>query len=172
MKVSLSCLALAVSVGFLEAAQAATTGTLRFEGLIIPGTCSLTAGDDNRTIKLDPVRVADINADTVGNKEFELTADCDSGVSNVIFQFTGTPAIDPWRFANTGTAKGVALWLYSRIGGSVVTITADSSNNQRTIPAVSQKAVLPLGAAYFKVSSDPVTVGTLVSTVTVNITYN
>ncbi|MEG2569590.1 MAG: hypothetical protein RSA84_25610, partial [Acinetobacter sp.] len=107
MKVSLSCLVLAASVGFMGGAQAATTGTLRFEGLIIPGTCSLAAGDENRSITLDPVRVADINADTVGNKEFELTADCDAGVSNVIFQFTGTPAIDGWRFANTGTATGV-----------------------------------------------------------------
>ena len=152
--------------------QAATTGILTFAGRIDAGTCNLAAGDVNRTITLPPVKVSDFDSATIaGAFDFEISAECESDLRNVIFRFTGTPdPISNWRFANTGTANGIALTLYSRIGGVNETIRANNTNNTRTIATSSNRAILPLGAGYFKTAA--VSQGTLVSTATVSITYN
>lgn len=134
-------------------------------------TCDLATGDVNRTISLDPVQVGAFNnATTAGPRNFELTANC-TNASNVTFRFSGTPAPGNDRlFANTGTAGGVALWLYSRIGGGIQNILANGTENTRTVPVSGGRAVLPLGAAYHK--NGTVSQGRLETTATVNITYN
>ncbi|OPA94544.1 fimbrial protein [Pseudomonas fluorescens] len=134
-------------------------------------TCDLAAGDVNRTITLPSIKVSDLtNATSAGAFDFNLTANC-SNASSVTFRFTGTPAAnDTWRFANTGTAGGTALWLYSRIGGINQTIRANGTDSTRAVAVSNNRAVLPLGAAYFKTGT--VSQGTLASTATVNITYN
>ncbi|MFC6339122.1 fimbrial protein [Pseudomonas sp. CCM 7891] len=134
-------------------------------------TCDLAAGDVNRTISLGPVQVSAFqNVTTAGARDFELTANC-SDASNVTFSFSGPPAPgNDQLFANTGTAGGVALWLYSRIGGGIQNIPANGTENARTLVVSGNRAVLPLGAAYHK--NGTVSQGTLVSTATVNITYN
>ena len=131
-------------------------------------TCDLATGDVNRTIPLPTVRVnAFNNANSAGASNFELTANC-SNASNVTFRFTGAPAPgNASLFSNTGSAGGVALWLYSRTSGANQTI---SNNGTRTVAVSGNRAVLPLGAAYYK--NGTVGAGTLVSTATVNITYN
>ncbi|WP_445177491.1 fimbrial protein [Pseudomonas sp. McL0111] len=134
-------------------------------------TCDLAAGDVSRTITLDTIKRADFVGQWAGLKIFEITANC-TAVSRVTFSFSGTPAPgDGWRYANTGTATGIGLWLYSLIGGVRETITPNTGNYQRTVNVVSGKAVLPGGMGYFKTTGNPITSGTLVSTVTVNITY-
>lgn len=134
-------------------------------------TCDLAAGDANRTISLDPVQVGAFeHSTTVGAREFELSAQC-TNASNVTFSFSGTPAPGNDRlFANTGTAGGVALWLYSRLDGGVQNILANGTENSRTVPVSGNRAVLPLGAAYHL--NGTVSQGTLASTATVTITYN
>ncbi|MDE1529363.1 fimbrial protein [Pseudomonas carnis] len=134
-------------------------------------TCSLEAGDVNRSIDLDPVQVSAFNSSPyAGARNFELTANC-SDATNVTFRFSGAPSPENnLLFANTGTARGVALWLYSRINGTNQTIPANGSDNERTLVVSGNRAVLPLGAAYHK--SGTVDQGTLISTATVNITYN
>ncbi|WP_141063083.1 fimbrial protein [Pseudomonas lactucae] len=134
-------------------------------------TCDLAAGDVSRTITLDSVKASAFqNATSAGARNFDLTANC-SNASSVTFRFTGTPAVgDTWRFANTGTAAGIALWLYSRIGGANQTLRADGTDSARTVAVYNDRAVLPLGAAYFKTGT--VRQGSLASTTTVNITYN
>ena len=134
-------------------------------------TCDLATGDANRTISLDPVKVSTLQNTTYANqRNFELTANC-TNASNVTFRFSGTPAPGNDRlFANTGTAGGVALWLYSRIGGGTQNILANGTENTRTVPVSGGRAVLPLGAAYYK--NGTVSQGRLETTATVNITYN
>ncbi|MBH3367430.1 type 1 fimbrial protein [Pseudomonas carnis] len=134
-------------------------------------TCDLAAGDVNRTITLDPVQVSAFNSEPfAGAHTFELSANCNDA-ANVTFRFTGAPSSENnLLFANTGTAGGVALWLYSRINGTNRTIPANGSDNERTLVVTGNRAVLPLGAAYHK--SGTVGQGTLISTATVNITYN
>lgn len=134
-------------------------------------TCELSAGDLNRTITLDPVHLSALqHATSAGATPFELTAQCNN-VANVTFRFTGAPAAGNDRlFANTGTAGGVALWLYSRIDGGIQDILANGTGNTRTVAVTANRAVLPLGAAYH--NNGAVSQGTLISTATVTITYN
>lgn len=134
-------------------------------------TCDLATGDVNRAISLPPIKVSTLQQSTfAGEHSFDLTANC-TGAANVSFVFSGAPAPGNDRlFANTGTAGGVALWLYSRLNGSVQNITPNGAENTRTVPVSGNRAVLPLGAAYHR--NGVVSQGTLVSTATVNITYD
>ncbi|WP_330210053.1 fimbrial protein [Pseudomonas sp. AM4(2022)] len=134
-------------------------------------TCDLAAGDINRTITLDPVPVSAFNnAPLAGARDFELTANCNDATA-VTFRFSGSPAPgNTLLFANTGTARGVALWLASRIDGVTRPLPANGSDNERTLVVSGNRAVLPLSAAYHK--NGTVGQGTLTSTATVNITYN
>ncbi|MDQ0651168.1 fimbrial protein [Pseudomonas cedrina] len=132
-------------------------------------TCDLAAGDVNRTVALPTVRVGDFRtANSAGATPFDLSANC-SNASNVTFRFSGTAASgDAARFANTGSARGLGLWLYAR--GNNSTITPSGTTSSRTITVSNNRAVLPLGAAYFKTGT--VGQGTFASTATVSITYN
>lgn len=134
-------------------------------------TCDLAMGDVNRTISLDPIKVSSLRqATSAGERHFDLTANC-NGATNVTFVFSGIPAPGNDRlFANTGTAGGVALWLYSRLNGSVQNIPPSGPENTRTVTVSGNQAVLPLGAAYHQ--NGTVSQGTLLSTATVNITYD
>lgn len=132
-------------------------------------TCDLAVGDVNRTVTLDTVRLSNFTGTWLAKKTFDISANC-RNASNVTFRFTGTPATGNAAIFhnNGGTATGVGLWLYSRIGGAEATL---SHNGSRTVTVSSDRAVLPLGAAYHK-TTGTLTKGTLVSTVTVNISYN
>ncbi|KTC49190.1 hypothetical protein AO262_22230 [Pseudomonas fluorescens ABAC62] len=78
-------------------------------------TCDLATDDINRTVVLDPVKVSAFqNSPFAGTRHFELTATC-SNAADVTFRFSGTAAPgNDLLYANTGTAAGVGLWLYSR----------------------------------------------------------
>ena len=167
-------LLLAIIAGLASTvAQAATTGSLRFAGQVNAGTCNLVAGDVNRTIPLPPVKISDFAASNgVGTLDFDISADCESDIRNVTFLFTGTAAVgNGVLFANTGTSAGTALWLLHR-ATSLYTIPANGSaaERSRTVATSSRKAVIPLRAGYHK--NGNITQGTLVSAVTVSITYN
>lgn len=154
--------------------QAATTGTLRFAGQVDAGTCNLAAGDENRTITLPTIKIADFDAaSSAGAFDFEIAADCESDIRNVIFLFAGTPSAgNATLFANTGTSKGTALSLAHRTS-PVYPIPANGTEAQRsrTIATSSNKATIPLTAAYQK-TGEAITQGSLDSAVTVSITYN
>lgn len=173
MKLRSLPLLLAITAGLAStAAQAATTGTLRFVGQVNAGTCNLSAGDENRTITLPTVKVPDFNdSSPVGRHPFELTADCESDIKNVLFLFTGTPSAGNGAlFSNTGTSGGTALQLSHR---NVAYIPANGTVAQRTrqIATSGGKAVLPMDADYGKTGA-AITAGSLASVVTVSITYN
>lgn len=129
-------------------------------------TCDLAAGDVNRTITLPTIKVSALrDAVYAGTHNFDLTANC-TNATNVTFRFTGTPAPgNTALFANTGTAGGIGLWLSTR--GHTATI---APNSTRQVGVSSNRAILPLSVAYHRNGS--VSQGTLVSTATVNITYN
>ncbi|MFQ6349521.1 fimbrial protein [Pseudomonas sp. R11F] len=168
-------IALAITASLAtNAAHAATTGTLNFRGQVNAGTCNLAAGDVNRTITLPTVKISDFDSvNFTGAHNFEISADCESDIRNVVFLFAGTvSAGNGLLFANTGTSAGTALWLAHRAAPHT-TIPANGTPAQRsrTIPTSGNKAVLPLQVAYHK-TGVPITQGTLVSAVTVSITYN
>jgi len=158
MKTYLIPLALAlVAIAQASATETLNPGNLRFEGTIEGGTCNLIADDAERTISLPPVKI----------NHFEGV----DSAGSITFTFQGTPApSDGARFANTGDASGLALWLYSNLGGVQQTIRADGSDSARTLTPSGGQAVLPLGAAYWK--SGAVSEGSLESLATVDVTYN
>lgn len=155
-------------------AQAATTGTLTFAGQVDAGTCNLAAGDENRTITLPTIKISDLDATpSAGQLDFEVSADCESDIRNVIFLFTGTPSAGNGElFTNTGGSKGTALLLAHR-APALSTIPANGTPDQRsrTVATSGNKAVLALAAAYHK-TGEAITQGSLASAVTLSITYN
>lgn len=83
--------------------HAATTGTLRFTGQVNAGTCNLAAGDENRTITLPTIKISDLDAtSSAGAFDFEISAECESDLRNVIFLFAGTASAgNATLFSNT-----------------------------------------------------------------------
>ena len=174
MKLQRLPLLLAITAGLANtAAQAATTGTLRFVGQVNAGTCNLAAGDENRTITLPTIKISDLDASAyAGRLDFEISADCETDIRNVIFQFTGTAdAGNGVLFSNTGTSGGTALWLLSRSPDATLPANGSVAQRSRTVATSGNKALLPLSAAYHK-NGAAITQGTLASAVTVSITYN
>ncbi|MFJ3461680.1 fimbrial protein [Achromobacter spanius] len=135
------------------------------------GTCSLAAGDVNRTVYLPRTKPADLApvGKSAGKTPFTLTVNnCTAGTNTAQFTFEGTPdPANPSVFANTGTAKGVAVNL-----GSVdddTTIRADGTNNLKIARVQGGSGVLNLYAQY--VATGEVQAGTVNSKITMNITY-
>ncbi|MDQ0651167.1 fimbrial protein [Pseudomonas cedrina] len=153
--------------------NAATTGSLGFAGQVDGGTCNLAAGDVSRTITLPTVKVSDFDSSTnVGQTPFQVTAECESDIRNVTFLFTGTADSDNGLlFNNTGSATGLGVWL--RAGATATTIPANGTEleRSRTVATTASKAVLDASAAYHK-NNAAVGRGTLVSAVTLSITYD
>ncbi|MBF6028195.1 type 1 fimbrial protein [Pseudomonas sp. P115] len=175
MKVQAMPLLLAITASLVvNTAHAATTGTLQFRGQVNAGTCNLASGDVNRTVTLPTIKISDFGAlPYTGALNFEISADCESDIRNVTFLFAGTASAgNPALFANTGSSGGTALWLKHR-ATPLYTIPANGTAAQRsrTIATSASKAVLPLTVEYHKTGA-AVTQGTLVSAVTVSITYN
>jgi major type 1 subunit fimbrin (pilin) len=167
-------LTMTASLASLPAVHADTSGTLNFTGQVNAGTCDLAAGDLNRSLALPAIKISDFDAaSTAGSIDFEISAECDSDIRKVVFQFGGTPAeANPLLFSNTGTSNGTALVLSHR-AAKAYAIPANGTVEQRsrTIATKSKKAVIPLTAAYHK-TGVAITQGTLASAVTVSITYN
>lgn len=155
------------------ATQAATTGTLRFVGQVNAGTCNLSAGDENRTITLPTIKIPDLDSSAyAGRFDFEISAECESDIRNVIFLFAGTAdTANGVLFSNTGTSKGTALWLLSRNPDATIAANGTVAQRSRTVATSANKALLRLSAAYHK-NGVAITQGTLASAVTVSITYN
>jgi type 1 fimbria pilin len=104
-----------------------------------------------------------------GNTPFSLTVTNCSAVTNTAqFTFQGTSDVNnPLAFANTGTAKGVAIQLYHSADGSE--IHADGTNNLKILKIQNGSGVLNLSAQY--IATAPIEPGTVNTAVAVNITY-
>ncbi|MGL4602840.1 MAG: fimbrial protein [Iodobacter sp.] len=139
---------------------------------IIPKTCELRVGDINRTLTLPTVAAGSLPdiGSKAGRSNFELSAgNCSAGLKNAKFTFYGTPDNNNnTLFANSGTAKGVAIHLGTRIDNK--TIAANGVNNDRVADINSGSVELPLFVEYMR--TDTVSAGTVLSTVTFNIDYN
>lgn len=146
--------------------------TFNLTGTILQGTCEWVVGDDDRKILFDPIDVTAFPAaGGVGFKTFTLRLrNCTPGLTRATFVFSGTSdANDVTRFANNGTAGGVAVELQSSDGS---TIAADGSNSSRTVPVTSGNATIQLRAGYWRIGARPLTSGLLSSVALVSVSYN
>lgn len=178
MNISTLPLLLAITLGATAtaatAATATATGSLSFAGQLNAGTCNLASGDVSRTITLPTIKISDLDESKwAGGQDFELTAECESDISNVTFIFAGTPSTgNAALFANTGTSGGVALWLvHKQTTNGTIPANGTPAERSRTVATINKKAVIPLMGAYYKTGA-ALSQGTLVSGVTVSITYN
>lgn len=157
-------------------ARAVQTTDITINGTIEAGTCEVSAGDVNKLVTLDTIKVSDVTATgIVAPKTFALTADCDAGLSNAIFTFTGTKEdLDPPRFKNvesaTDAAKGVGVEL-EQVGDSTP-IGADGTSNSRTVVITGGKGVIQLRAGYWHTPGVAVGSGRVKAVVTVTMGYN
>jgi type 1 fimbria pilin len=160
---------------FMGIAVAAHAGTAMAQtqfditGDIEPGTCQWAVGDDDRMIVFDAIDASVLNANGSGNfQTFSLSLqNCAPGMSSATFVFGGTPdTSDPLRLLNTGSAHGTAVELESADG---VNIGANGTNNSRTVPIVSNGAVIGLRAGYWRVGA--VAAGSVSSVATVTVVY-
>jgi len=138
-------------------------------------TCDLSAGDVNKTINLDPFQLKNVPvSNSFGERAFPITANC-ADAKTATFTFTGTPNTiggDTYRFANTGTAKGLAMHLKTTADGQTIRADGTSGLNKRTVDVSNGAAVLNLAAAYWREPAESLTTGSFKSTVTVTLGYD
>lgn len=138
-------------------------------------TCDLIASDANKTINLDPFQLKNIPAsNSFGERSFSIAANC-TDAKTATFTFTGTPNTlggDTYRFANTGTAKGLAMHLKTTADGQTIRADGTGGLNKRTIDVSNGSAVLNLAAAYWREPAESLATGSFKSIVTVTVGYD
>lgn len=140
-------------------------------GTIEPGTCEWVVGDDDKKVLLYPIDVSAFPAaGGVGFETFTLgLRNCTPSLTSATFVFSGTSDPDDRvRFANSGTAGGVAVELQASDNS---TIAADGSDSSRTVPVTAGSAVIQLRAGYWRVGTRPLTGGSVSSVALVSVTY-
>lgn len=164
----------------VEPVQAQTNPgfTININGTIQPGTCQLATSGGNVPVSLGTIKVSDLPASGVATPmtRFSLTVNqCDAGLQNAVFTFTGTASSDPMRFLNTGGAPGVAIELESTddaAGTNPVNIPANGTNNSRIATISNGEATLYLQAGFWHLAGVNAGAGSVSGMVTVGMSYN
>lgn len=135
-------------------------------------TCEIIAGDVTKTVTLPTVNsLVFQNSQSAGDTPFTITAGNCQSANAATFTFAGTSdAANPVLFKNTGTATGVGVRIYPASNTSQ-TIGANGTNNVQRVNVSGGRAVLSLGAQYYKASA-AVGAGTVSAKATVTATYN
>ncbi|MGK3225953.1 fimbrial protein [Enterobacter soli] len=149
----------------------ATNVTLNIEGNIYDTTCKVDSSSQNMVVDLGQTLSSKFKS--VGDigewKNFDLTlSNCPPNLMLATVTVNGqADALHPNKFANTGTASGLALELADRT--DFITLAPQSSFNA-TIDSSTHKADFPFAARYYTTSM-PVSAGTFASVVQVTFTY-
>lgn len=137
------------------------------------GTCSLAAGDQAKTIILPPVttQVLPTIGASAGKTAFSLSVNnCDEAVRTAKFSFSGQASTDRRYFANSGTARGVAIKLSTDPGDTLIAPQdGPTGANQANLPISGRSGELKLFAQYIRVSE--LAPGTVAGQVILSITY-
>lgn len=166
---SKTCLGTACLLG-ATLAHAQTAG-FDMTGEILPPTCSWAVGDDNRSVQMDAIDMKDLPASgAAGHTPFQLVLEgCSAGVTQVKFDFSGAAdTVNPAVYSNIGTAKGMAVALLSTDGRM---LRADGSDSTRIVPLIANRATLDLQAAYWRLSGQATSSGTVIAVAQVVFTY-
>lgn len=140
-------------------------------GNIYANACQVDSASQNLTVDLGKANISDFKdvGDTGTWKTFDLTlSKCPTTAVLATATFHGQPdSLHPTKFANTGTAKGLALELADP--QDRITLAPDASFSV-LINQSSHTADFPLLARYYTTSM-PVTAGTFSSAVQVTFIY-
>lgn len=149
----------------------ATDVTVNIQGNIYDTTCQVDSASQNMVVDLGQAVASDFKdvGDTGEWKNFDLTlSKCPPSLMLATITVNGQPdGQHPNKFANTGTATGVALELADRT--DFITLAPQSSFNA-VIDATTHTADFPIAARYYATAM-PVTAGTFSSVVQVTFTY-
>ncbi|HCM9191603.1 MULTISPECIES: fimbrial protein [Enterobacter] len=149
----------------------ATDVTLNIEGNIYESTCQVDSASQNTVVDLGQAVATDFKniGDTGPWKNFDLTlTNCPSTLTVATISVDGPRDTDhPFKFANSGTAKGVALELADRLDYIVL---APQARFSVVIDGGTHTADFPMAARYYATAM-PVTAGTFSSVVQATFTY-
>ncbi|URO00513.1 type 1 fimbrial protein [Leclercia adecarboxylata] len=150
----------------------ATDVSLSIEGNIYDTACQLDSASQNKMIDLGQAVSSDFKS--VGDvgvwKKFDITlSNCPTSLAMATIQVEGQrDKIHPFKFANTGTAKGLALELADRTDSIIL---APEARFNAVIDPVTHTADFPMAARYY-VSQTPVSAGQFTSVVQITFTYH
>lgn len=144
---------------------------VEIKGNIIANTCTVDSASQNLTVNLGQAAASNFRdvGDTGEWKEFELTlSKCPATTTLATATFNGQPdSAHPTKFANTGSAGGLALELADR--QDRITIAPQASFSVM-VNQNDHTADFPLAARYYATSM-PITAGTFNSVVQVTFIY-
>lgn len=149
----------------------ATNVTLNIQGNIYDTTCQVDSASQNMVVNLGQAISGDFKSvgDTGSWVNFDLKlSNCPPTLSLATITVDGQrDTLHPFKFANTGTATGVALELADRTDTIVL---APQASFNAVIDTQTHTADFPMAARYYATSM-PVTAGTFSSVVQATFTY-
>ncbi|MCU6663847.1 fimbrial protein [Silvania hatchlandensis] len=149
----------------------ATDVMLSIKGNIYDIACQVDSTSQNKVVDLGQAVASDFKrvGDTGTWKNFDITLSrCPRSLTLATIQLEGErDTTHPFKFANTGTAKGLALELADRNDSIIL---APESRFNAVIDPVSHTADFPMAARYYA-SHTPVSAGEFSSVVQFTFTY-
>ncbi|MGL4429768.1 MAG: fimbrial protein [Silvania sp.] len=149
----------------------ATDVMLSIKGNIYDIACQVDSTSQNKVVDLGQAVASDFKrvGDTGTWKNFDITLSrCPRSLTLATIQLEGQrDTTHPFKFANTGTAKGLALELADRTDSIIL---APESRFNAVIDPVSHTADFPMAARYYA-SHTPVSAGEFSSVVQFTFTY-
>ncbi|MBW7984431.1 fimbrial protein [Enterobacillus tribolii] len=160
------------------AANAASTGTIYFNGELTANTCDVIVDNqsENATIKLPTIGTNQLNAPgaTAGRTSFNMALSNCTGTlqtASAYFQAGSTVDAATGRLKNTGgTAGRVSLQMRDGANSNVIQVgNGNQVNNTTYVDISSTSATLPYEVEYY--AEGATTPGTVVSNVVYSIQY-
>lgn len=170
---------LVAALAGVSTVQAASTGTITFNGLLTATTCNVVVDNqtEDATVTLPTLgtNVLDESGKTAGRTRFNMALTQCTGAlrtASAFFQDGATVDSDTGRLNSSGTAENVQLQLRDGTGAarSVIKVGDPSQvDTTRYVSIASASANLPYSVEYY--ATDATTAGTVVSSVVYNIQY-
>lgn len=149
----------------------ATDVLLSIKGNIYDTACEVDSTSQNKVVDLGQAVASDFKApgDVGVWKNFDITlSHCPQSLTLATINLEGKrDTLHPFKFANTGTARGLALELADRTDSIIL---APESRFNAVIDPITHTADFPMAARYYA-SHVPVSAGEFSSTVLFTFTY-
>ena len=154
-----------------SASAPATDVILSIKGNIYDTACEVDSASQNKVVDLGQAVASDFKSvgDTGVWKNFDITlSHCPQNLTLATINLEGQrDTLHPFKFANTGTARGLALELADRTDAIIL---APEARFNAVVDPVTHTADFPMAARYYA-SHTPVSAGEFSSQVQFTFTY-